>query len=62
MGFVASFIDDSFVPGGERLLEPVAELLGELAQERQVLLFSCHRRDAAWGQAHGAFVTRLQET
>ena len=30
MGFVASFIDDSFVPGGEKLLEPVASLLGEL--------------------------------
>ena len=30
IGFVASFIDDSFVPGGERLLEPVAELMGEL--------------------------------
>ena len=30
VGFVASLIDDRFVPGGERLLEPVAELLGEL--------------------------------
>ena len=30
VGFVASFIDDSFIPGGERLLEPVAALLGEL--------------------------------
>ena len=30
IGFVASFIDDSFIPGGEHLLEPVAELLGEL--------------------------------
>ena len=30
VGFVASFIDDSFIPGGEQLLEPVAELLGEL--------------------------------
>ena len=30
VGFVASFIDDSFTPDGERLLEPVAELLGEL--------------------------------
>ncbi len=29
-GFVASFIDDRFVPGGEKLLEPVANLLGEL--------------------------------
>ena len=30
VGFVASCIDDSFVPGGERLLESVAELLGEM--------------------------------
>ena len=30
VGFVASVVDDRFVPGGERLLEPVAELLGEL--------------------------------
>ena len=30
IGFVASFIDDAFVPGGERILEPVAQLLGEL--------------------------------
>lgn len=30
VGFVASLIDDSFIPGGEKLLEPVAELLGEL--------------------------------
>ncbi|MGM9618534.1 MAG: EF-P 5-aminopentanol modification-associated protein YfmF [Oscillospiraceae bacterium] len=29
-GFVASFIDDAYTPGGEKLLEPVAELLGEL--------------------------------
>ena len=30
VGFVASCIDDSYVPGGERLLEQVADLLGEL--------------------------------
>ncbi|MBQ9346366.1 MAG: insulinase family protein, partial [Oscillibacter sp.] len=30
VGFVASMVDDRFVPGGELLLEPVAELLGEL--------------------------------
>lgn len=30
VGFVASLIDDSFAPGGEKLLEPAAELLGEL--------------------------------
>ena len=33
VGFVASFIDDSYIPGGEQLLEPVAELLGELLRE-----------------------------
>ena len=30
VGFVASVIDDAFAPRGERLLEPTAELLGEL--------------------------------
>lgn len=30
LGFVASLIDDRFAPGGERLLEPAAGLLGEL--------------------------------
>ena len=30
VGFVASLIDDGFALGGERLLEPVADLLGEL--------------------------------
>ena len=30
VGFVASFIDDSFTPDGERLLEPAADLVGEL--------------------------------
>ena len=29
-GFVATCIDDAFTPGGERLLEPLAALLGEL--------------------------------
>ena len=30
VGFVASLMDDSFAPGGEKLLEPAAALLGEL--------------------------------
>ncbi len=30
VGFAASFIDEAFVPGGERLLEPMCDLLGEL--------------------------------
>ena len=28
--FVGSFLDERYVPGGERLLEPMADLLGEL--------------------------------
>lgn len=30
VGFVGSFIDDRYAPSGEQLLEPVAQLLGEL--------------------------------
>lgn len=30
VGFVASLIDDAFTPEGEKLLEPVAELLGQV--------------------------------
>ena len=30
VGFVGSFIDDAFTLGGERLLEPVAKLMGEI--------------------------------
>lgn len=30
IGFVAGFIDEAFVPAGEKLLEPVCDLLGEL--------------------------------
>ena len=30
VGFVGSFIDDAYALGGEKLLEPVAELLGEM--------------------------------
>jgi predicted Zn-dependent peptidase len=30
VGFVASLIDDAFTPDGEKLLEPVAELLGQV--------------------------------
>lgn len=33
VGFTASFIDDSFALGGEKILEPVAELMGQLICE-----------------------------
>lgn len=30
VGFVGSFLDDAYTLGGERVLEPAAELLGEV--------------------------------
>ena len=33
VGFAAGFIDDTYTPRGEKLLEPVAELLGEMLLE-----------------------------
>jgi len=33
VGFTASFIDDAFALGGEKILEPVAELMGQLICE-----------------------------
>ena len=33
IGFAAGFIDDAFTPHGEKLLEPVAELMGEMLLE-----------------------------
>ena len=33
IGFAADFIDDAFTPRGEKLLEPVAELMGEMLLE-----------------------------
>lgn len=30
VGFIASFVDDRYTPGGEKLLESVAEILGDL--------------------------------
>lgn len=33
IGFAAGFIDDAFTPRGEKLLEPVAELMGEMLLE-----------------------------
>ena len=30
LGFVASFIDEAYIPAGEKLLEPMCDLLGEL--------------------------------
>lgn len=54
-------LDDTLAYFDDARAAAALELLGELAQGRQVLLFSCHNRDAAWGEMHGASVIRLQE-
>ena len=40
IGFAADFIDDAFTPHGERLLEPVAELMGEMLLEPLTRLYA----------------------
>ena len=36
-----------------------AELLKEQGESRQILLFSCHGREAAWAEANGVPVITL---
>lgn len=52
-------LDDTLAYFDDQRAETALELLQELAQERQVLLFSCHSREARWGEQHGATVTQL---
>ncbi len=52
-------LDDTLAYFDDQRAQAALELLAELAQQRQVLLFSCHSRDAAWGAQHGAIVTKL---
>ena len=41
-------LDDAFVNFDDARLEQALLLLKELAGERQVILFSCHKREAAF--------------
>ena len=58
VGFVASFIDDRYAPGGERLLEPAAALLGELVCDH-VVLPQVHSRVKQHGGVAGQVVPAL---
>ena len=53
-------LDDALVNFDDRRMELALELLKELGEERQILLFSCHGREAAWAKAHGVAVCHLQ--
>lgn len=51
-------LDDTLANFDDARAAAALELLQGLSGGRQVLLFSCHSRDAAWGAEHGAFVVR----
>ena len=53
-------LDDALVNFDDRRMELAMELLKELSAHRQILLFSCHGREARWAEEHGAAVCRLQ--
>jgi DNA repair exonuclease SbcCD ATPase subunit len=53
-------LDDALVNFDDGRMALALELLKELGEERQILLFSCHSREAAWAQAQGVPVCRLQ--
>ena len=54
IGFAASFIDEEFVPGGEKLLEPMCDLLGELLLDPVTRngRFLCRKREAEPHRRH----------
>ena len=53
-------LDDALVNFDDRRMELALELLQELAQDRQILLFSCHSREAQWAKGRPVTVCRLQ--
>lgn len=53
-------LDDALADFDDSRMELALSLLRELGAERQILLFSCHGREAEWALAHGVPVCRLQ--
>lgn len=52
-------LDDTLAYFDDQRAQAALELLAELAQDRQVLLFSCHSREWAWGEQHGATLIQV---
>lgn len=52
-------LDDTLAYFDDTRAAAALELLQAQAKGRQVLLFSCHSREARWGEQHGANVTKL---
>ena len=52
-------LDDALAFFDDQRCALALELLRSLAEERQILLFTCHGREAEWARAHGVPVVRL---
>lgn len=52
-------LDDALASFDDSRAEQAMELLHRLSRERQILLFSCHGREARWAEAHGIAVHPL---
>jgi len=53
-------LDDALIHFDDGRMELALELLRELGQERQILLFTCHNRESRWAQEQGVPVLHLQ--
>lgn len=53
-------LDDALADFDDRRMELALDLLRELGEGRQILLFTCHSREADWAETHGVDVCRLQ--
>lgn len=52
-------LDDALAAFDDRRMALALELLKEHSAERQILLFSCHSREAEWARAHNVSVITL---
>jgi hypothetical protein len=52
-------LDDALANFDDTRTEKALNYLDQLGSQRQILLFSCHQREAAWGNAHGTTVLSL---
>lgn len=52
-------LDDALCAFDDERAEAALAVLRELGQSRQILLFSCHQREALWADAHGVPVLRM---
>lgn len=52
-------LDDALAAFDDGRMERALALLKEMGEERQILLFSCHSREAAWAKVQGVPVVEL---